>query len=285
MDETLRKRIDDLAEVEGELKVIPLGQVQTLAGEFGLSPREVELAALENRVLPRRYLRSFGTVGWEGQIALLNAAVAVVGLGGLGGNVVEGLARMGVGRLVLIDGDTFADHNLNRQVLSSERNLGRSKPESAQAHVAQINSAVEVVAHNLFITAENLPQLLADVEVVVDCLDRLPTRLMLQEAAQRLGIPMVHGAIAGYVGQVMTILPGDKGLRALYGAEEVPQQGAEVQFGCPAATPMMTAAWQIQETVKIILKCGELLRHKMLFMDAEMGAIEILKIADSGESV
>jgi molybdopterin/thiamine biosynthesis adenylyltransferase len=192
--------------------------------------------------------------------------------------VVEGLARMGVGRLVLIDGDTFADHNLNRQALSSESNLGCSKSEVAQARVAQINSAVEVVAHNLFLTAENRRQLLAEVDVVVDGLDRLPARLMLQEAAQTLGIPMVHGAIAGYVGQVMTIFPGDSGLRALYGAEDVPQQGAEVQFGCPAATSMMTAAWQIQETLKIILKCGERLRNKMLFMDAETGTVEILQI-------
>ncbi len=285
MNGTLRRRIDDVAQVEGELRVIPLAQVQTLAGEFGLSPREVELAALEKRVLPRRYLRSFGTVGWKGQIALLHSTVAVVGLGGLGGNVVEGLARMGVGRLVLIDGDAFIDHNLNRQALSSESNLGRSKSEVAQARVAHINSAVEVVAHNLFVTAENLGQLLAGVDVVVDGLDRLPARLMLQEAAQTLGLPMVHGAIAGYVGQVMTIFPGDSGLRALYGEENVPPQGAEVQFGCPAATSMMTAAWQIQETLKIILKCGELLRHKMLFMDAEMGVVEILKIADPGENV
>jgi molybdopterin/thiamine biosynthesis adenylyltransferase len=139
------------------------------------------------------------------------------------------------------------------------------------------------VVHNLFITTENLRPLLADVEVVVDGLDRLPTRLMLQETAQALGIPMVHGAIAGYVGQVMTIFPGDEGLRALYSEEDVPQQGAEVQFGCPAATPMMTAAWQIQETLKILLKRGKLLRHKMLFMDAEMGVVEILKIGTESD--
>ncbi|MFB0547151.1 MAG: ThiF family adenylyltransferase [Anaerolineae bacterium] len=277
MSESLQMRLNELAELEGELKVIPLDRLQALAHEFDLSLREVELAALEARILPRRYLRSFGTVGWEGQIKLLNSTVTVVGLGGLGGNVVEGLARMGVGRLILIDGDVFVDHNLNRQILSTEAILGSSKTEVARARVAQINSALEVVLHSVQATAETLPRLLKGADVVVDALDRLPTRLALQKAAQTLGIPMVHGAIAGYVGQVMTIFPGDGGLQAFYG-EDVPQQGAEVQLGCPAATPMMVSAWQVQETLKILLGCGQLLRHKMLFMDAEMGRVEILKV-------
>jgi len=217
-------------------------------------------------------------VGWEGQIKLLHSTVAVVGLGGLGGNVVEGLARMGVGRLVVVDGDVFLDHNLNRQALSAEAGMGLLKAEVARTRVGEINAAVEVIVHPEYATGENAPRLLDGVEVVVDALDRLPTRLMLQEAAQEMGIPMVHGAIAGYVGQVMTIFPGDEGLRALFGEGSVPQQGIEVQLGCPAATPMMVAAWQIQEVLKILLGQGQLLRHKMLFMDAEAGTVEFLEI-------
>jgi len=102
---------------------------------------------------------------------------------------------------------------------------------------------------------------------------------MLQEVAQKMGIPMVHGAIAGYSGQVMTIFPGDGGLRALFGGGgSVPQQGLEVQLGCPAATSMMVAAWQVQEVLKILLGRGQLLRHKILFMDAEAGTVEFLEI-------
>ena len=271
-------RIRELAETEGGIEVVALERVQALARECGASAKEVELAALESRVLPRRYLRSFGTVGWEGQIRLLRSTVAVVGLGGLGGNVVEGLARMGVGRLVVVDGDVFVDHNLNRQVLSAEANLGLLKAEVARARIAQINAAVEVIVHPVYAARENSPQLLYGVDVVVDALDRLPTRLMLQEAAQEMDIPIVHGAIAGYVGQVMTIFPGDEGLRALFGEGSVPQQGIEVQLGCPAATPMMVAAWQVQEVMKILLGQGQLLRHKMLFMDAEAGTVEFLEI-------
>jgi molybdopterin/thiamine biosynthesis adenylyltransferase len=278
MDRSLQVRIRESAETEDSIATIALDRVRALASEFGVSLREVELTALEARVLPRRYLRSLGTVGWEGQIKLLRSTVAVVGLGGLGGNVVEGLARMGVGRLIIVDDDVFLDHNLNRQILCSEGDLGLLKAEVARARVAQINAAVEVIAHPEEAAKENLPRLLEGAEVVVDALDRLPSRLMLQKVAQKMGIPMVHGAIAGYVGQVMTIFPGDGGLRALYGEGSVPQQGIEVQLGCPAATPMMVAAWQVQEVLKILLGRGQPLRHKMLFMDTESGTVEVLEI-------
>ena len=275
---TPQEHIRALAEREGDLDVITLEHLEEVQRATGLSRREVEIAALEARVLPRRYLRSFGTVGWEGQKRLLESTVAVVGLGGLGGNVVEGLARMGVGHLILIDGDVFIDHNLNRQVLSAEALLGQSKVAAAQERVARINAAVEVTTHAEALTKDNLPRLLQGAEVVVDALDRLSTRLVLEEGARTLGIPMVHGAIAGYVGQVMTIFPGDPGLRALYGEGPLPEQGVEQELGCPAATPMMVAAWQVQETLKILLGQGQLLRGRMLFMDAEVGTVEILEI-------
>lgn len=273
-----RNRIESLAEPEDGVRVIRLGHVNSLAQELGCSVREVELAALEAGVLPRRYLRSLGTVGLEGQARLLRSTVAVVGLGGLGGNVVEGLARMGVGRLITIDCDVFEDHNLNRQVLSTEANLGVSKVEAARRRVAQVNSAVEVVGHAILLTRENAMELLHGAQVIVDALDRLPTRLMLQDVAQALGVPMVHGSIAGYLGQVMTIFPGEPGLRALYPGGQVPDQGAEVQLGTPAATPMMVAAWQVQEVLKILLDRGESLRSRMLIMDAELGSALVAEL-------
>lgn len=278
MDVAIKARINALAEMVNGVPVITLAAVQELEKEFGLSRREAELAALEAGVLPRRYLRSYGTVGLEGQIKLLNSTVAVVGLGGLGGNVVEALARMGVGRIIAVDGDTFVDHNLNRQVLSAEALLAQPKTEAAKARVRAINEAIEVITCPVYLTPQNMGNVLNGADVVVDALDRLPTRLMLQDGVQQLGIPLVHGAIAGCVGQVMTILPGDAGLHALYGDGEVPAQGAEAELGCPAATPMMVAAWQVQEVMKILLGRGELLRHRMIFMDAEWGTIEILEI-------
>ena len=257
-------------------RTLSLECLDELAGEYGLSRRDAEIAALELGILPRRYLRNCGTVGLSGQLLLLRSCVAVIGLGGLGGYVVEGLARMGVGRLTLVDGDVFCDHNLNRQVLSEESYLGRSKAEVARKRVQEINRAVTVMDLAQYATRDNLSQILVDADVVIDALDRLPIRLVLQDAAAQAGIPMVHGAIAGGMGQVMTIFPGDAGLRALYGSGPIPEHGAEVELGTPPASPMMVAAWQVHETVKMLVGIGDLLRGRMLFIDAMSGEVHVL---------
>jgi len=276
--ETLQEKIKDLARTVDDLLVIDLQQVHGLVDAFG-TVRDVELAALDCGVVPARYARNLGTVGLEGQARLLRATVAVVGLGGLGGYVVEALARMGVGTLILIDGDVFEEHNLNRQLLGTLENLGIEKAQAACARVARVNAAVEPICHARTLTEENLPKLLEGADVVVDALDRLPTRLLLQDGAQELGIPMVHGSIAGFLGQVMTILPGDPGLHALYGDGEVlPDQGLEAELGTPAATPMAVAAWEAQEVVKLLTDRGEPLRHRLLVLDMETGDSQILQL-------
>jgi molybdopterin/thiamine biosynthesis adenylyltransferase len=276
--ETLQERIKELARTVDDLLVIDLQQVHALADAFG-TVRDVELAALDCGVVPARYARNLGTVGLEGQARLLRATVGVVGLGGLGGYVVEALARMGVGTLILVDGDVFEEHNLNRQLLGTLENLGIEKAQAACSRVARVNAAVEPICHARTLTEENMPELLAGADVVVDALDRLPTRLMLQDGARELGIPMVHGSIAGFLGQVTTVLPGDPGLHALYGdGEGLPEQGLESELGTPATTPMAVAAWEAQEVVKLLTEQGELLRNRLLVIDMESGTLQVLHL-------
>lgn len=276
--ESLDAVLQKLARVQGDLRLIDLASVREISQQFGVSVKEVELAALRRRIMPARYQRSLGTVGWEGQIRLLESTAAVVGAGGLGGWIIEGLARMGVGHLIVIDGDVFEENNLNRQAFSREDLLGKSKAEAARRRVQEVNRAVEVTAHHTWLTEENAESLLRGAEVVVDALDKLPVRIMLQDVCARLGVPMVHGAIGGYIGQVTTVFPGDPGLRALYGNGPVPERGAEVEWGNPAGTPMMVAAWEIQETVKLLTGRGTPLRRRLLFMDAESGTVECFQL-------
>lgn len=275
----LTTRLRQMARKDGDLGLLSLTDTHLLAEEFSLSVQQVETAALEARVLPVRYLRSLGTVGWDGQLRLLRATVAVAGCGGLGGWVIEGLARMGVGHLILVDRDVFEENNLNRQLLCTEDTLGQSKAMVARERVARVNGAARVTAHSVEATGKNLPDLLASAAVVVDALDTIPLRLTLQDAAAALGVPLVHGAIAGYVGQVTTVFPGDVGLRAIYGTGDVPERGAEAQWGNPAATPMMISAWQIQEVVKVLTGRGEPLRNRLLYLDAETGQVEVFALA------
>lgn len=279
LERRLRQLAEETKDTRGKpLRILSLVHVQELAEETGLSRREVEIAALHEHVLPMRYMRNLGTVGWEGQLALLQATVGIVGAGGLGGWIIEGLARMGVGHLIVIDGDVFEENNLNRQAFCRECDLGRSKAEVARQRAAEVNAAVELVPHPVRVDEEQMVQLLQGATVLVDALDALPTRLALQRAARRLHVPMVHGAIAGYVGQVMTIFPEDAGLYGLYGDQHVPEHGIEAQWGNPAGTPMMVAAWEVQEVVKLLTGRGEPLRHRLLFMDSEVGAVDILQV-------
>jgi len=259
---------------------LSLQETRRLAATVGCSLAQVEIGALAAHILPLRYERNLGTVGWEGQIRLLRATVAVVGAGGLGGWIIEGLARMGVGQLILIDGDCYSENNLNRQLGCTEATLGLPKAEVMARRVGEVSPSTRVTAQVAWLDADNAATLLADAEVVVDALDSLPARFLLQRAAAAVGLPVVHGAIAGYTGQVMTILPGDRGLEALYGnLSTLPVRGIEARLGNPAATPMMVAAWQVQEVVKLLLGQGTLLRNRVLVLDAEYGEVTEIQLA------
>ncbi|BCV23570.1 molybdopterin-guanine dinucleotide biosynthesis protein B [Gelria sp. Kuro-4] len=266
-----------------EFCVLPQAAAEKLAKGSQRSRREVERAALTAGIIPGRYLRNVGTVGISGQLRLLNATVAVVGCGGLGGLVVELLARMGVGTLVLVDGDVFEDNNLNRQLLCTEADLGKPKVMAAYERVLAINAAVEVRCHETRLTKENAAFLLGGADVVVDALDNLPSRFVLERAARRLQIPLVHGAIAGFLGQVLTIYPDDPGLAELYGPEGSRERGVEVETGNPAATPALVAAYQAQEVVKILTGAGEPLRRRLLYIDSAGGEVYTLNLGERGK--
>ncbi len=259
--------------------VLTLAHTHELAALTGSAVGEVERRALVTGIVPLRYQRNIGTVGLGGQARLLYATVAVVGCGGLGGWVTEGLARMGVGHLILIDADCFDETNLNRQLGCVESTLGMPKALVLAERVRLLNGAVQPRAHVERLTEANAASLLAGAEVVVDALDTIPDRLALGNAAAAAGLVLVHGAIAGYTGQVMTVLPGDPGLEALYGGLGVPDRGIETTLGNPAATPMMIAAWQVHEVVKFLIGQGELIRGRVLVLDAETGQVAEIRLS------
>jgi len=236
------------------------------------------LALLAEGKMPERYQRNLGTVGIAGQIRLLKSRVAIVGAGGLGGTVIELLARLGVGHLRIIDGDTFAVHNLNRQLMSTEHNIGVNKAYAAASRVEIINHDVQTEAVPCMLDAENAEKLLNGVDVVVDALDNVSTRLLVNKITQQYGIPLVYAAIAGFTGQVMTIMPGDIGLERIYKQTNAAEKGVETMLGNPAGTPALAASLQVQEVVKVLTGIGEPLRNKLLYFDTEMNIFEILTL-------
>ena len=224
-----------------------------------------------------RYLRNHDAISESEQAILATKRVLVVGCGGLGGMVIECLARISVGYLRVVDGDVFEESNLNRQLLSSTMNLGRPKVLAAQQRIMAVNPLVEVDAVQADLAAENAMELLAGCDAAVDCLDNIPARLILQQAAKVAGVPVVHGDVAGWLGRICVIQPGEDLLSLLYPNPEE-AQGEERQRGTLSFTAALTASWQAAETVKLLLgKPG--LQGEILEVDLLQAIVRKLKIS------
>lgn len=247
-----------------------------VAVENNQTIKAIEIQALKSQVIPERYQRNIGTIGIEGQIKLLESQVALIGLGGLGGTILEALVRFGIGKMVVIDGDAFVDSNLNRQVLSHVENLGGQKVEAAKKRAGIINPSTEIETYSVFAHEGNLSEMIQGSQAVVDGLDNISVRFSLEKISKKMGIPFVHGAVAGFMGQVMTIFPEDKGLELIYGARSNSGPGVEKEFGTPCVTPTVVASLQVSEVIKILLGWENLLRNRLLIVDLKELISEII---------
>lgn len=212
-----------------------------------------------------RYAKNITTLSIEENEKIKEFKVSVVGCGGLGGYIIEMLGRLGVGHINAIDGDVFEESNLNRQILSDMDSLGKGKAQRAKERMEKVNPNIKVEAIAKNLSELNGKDLLKGSHVVVDALDNITTRLSLEKLCEELNIPMVHGAIGGWYGQVTTILPGDKTLSCFYSKEVL--KGIEKNLGNPSFTPALVAAIQVSEVVKLLIHRGEILSKKMLFID------------------
>ncbi len=200
-----------------------------------------------------------------------NKTVLVVGCGGLGCFVVEALCRAGVGRLIIADGDVFCESNLNRQLYATAATLGRNKAEVAAERAAQLKSGTEVTAEKVFFSADTAEKLMSGVTVAVDCTDNSETRLLMEKTADKCGVPLVHGAISGMVGQLTTVFPGDWMLKELY-SKGMADTAVTL---CPV--PQIIAGYQAAETLKLL--AGESgLRGKLLLIDLEHNLTDVIPL-------
>lgn len=248
---------------EGDL--VPWSVQLEASRRFDVSLAAVELGALEAGLLPVRYQRNRVTLSVQDQLALFRSRAVVIGCGGLGGYVVEELARLGLGHLVLVDPDVFEEHNLNRQLLSTPDLIGAAKAEAARARVAAVNPAVTVSAHRVAFSSGNARELLAGCSIVVDGLDNVLTRRELAAACREMSLPLVHGAIAGWFGQVSVQLPGGDLSPLLRPTSE--GKGVETTLGNPSFTPAVVASLQVAEVVKVLLGRGKPLAGRVLLTD------------------
>lgn len=215
-----------------------------------------------------RYARQllFPPLGEEGQKRLKRAHVVIAGLGGLGCPAAIYLACAGVGHLTLVDADRVELSNLNRQILHWEEDMAKEKVFSASRKLARLNSKVNLTPLAERITPENIRQLIQGADLVIDGLDNMKTRFILNEGCCREGIPFIHGGIDGLMGQITTIIPGQTPcLQCLF--PHPPE--ARRPFPVLGVTPALIASLQVMEAIKLLAGFGKLLTGRMLYINGE----------------
>ena len=228
--------------------------------------------------MPTRYIgdgyweiisRQMSVVTRSEQQRFKDSKITVIGCGGIGGETIEMLARMGIGELVLVDEDAFDLSNLNRQTLASLADVGLDKSAVAKEKVRLINPYVKVTNYNEHVDSSNIDKVIGDSDIVIDALDNVLTRVIVSRKAKEKGIPYIHGAIHGTLGQITVFLPEtDKTYEEMF---NLPSNGKEltddvidalknVTSGVPPVigpTPNLIGCLEAMEAFKILTGVGK----------------------------
>ncbi len=217
-----------------------------------------------------RYSRQviLSEVGLEGQERLAEARVLVVGAGGLGAPALTYLAAAGIGHLGIVDGDVVERSNLHRQPLHRDEDVGTGKAESARRALLALNPEIEVIVHPVYLTAANAQDILSGYDLVVNGSDNFPTRYLLNDAANLLGLAWVDASILRFEGQVAVYLPGGGCYRCLFPSPPPPGSVPScAEAGIIGALAGEVGAIQALEAVKLILGAGESLAGRLPVID------------------
>ena len=257
--------------------ILPFSKTGDISSKTSITQKHIEKIALEKKIIPERYIRNFNSITIEQQLKLLCSKVCIIGAGGLGGSVLENLSRIGIGKIIIIDGDQFSASNLNRQKYCFQNNIGQKKVKEAITQSKKINSAIEIYDVDKYISKDNIGDIIKSPDIIIDCLDNISTRFILSEYASKINIPIISAAISGNTGHLMVIEPSDKSLHSIYGdPEKIHSTGNETKSGCLAHTVNFIAALQCSETVKVLLNTGNITKKKLLVIDLLENTFETL---------
>lgn len=208
-------------------------------------------------------------IGEEGQKKLLNAKVLIVGVGGLGSPIALYLAGAGVGCIGLVDDDVVSISNLQRQVLYSEKELGKSKAVCAAERLSALNSEIKVQPYSTRLTEDNAFDIIGEYDMVVDGCDNFATRYLINDICIQQGKPYIYGAICGFEGQVSVFNFGNrkKSYRDLYPDEEEMKRMPPPPKGVMGITPAVVGSIEATEVLKVIGGFGDVLAGELWTID------------------
>ncbi len=209
-------------------------------------------------------------VGTEGQLKIKTAKVLVVGTGGLGSPVLTYLAAAGVGHLATVDFDSVETHNLHRQILFTETNVGKLKTEGAWKRISELNPHISFHSFSEKLTADNISRILNDYDIVVDGSDNFTTRYLINDYCVEKGKTVIYGSILGFQGQLAVFNhKGSKHLRDIFPEPPMPEQAPNCsENGVLGTFPGIIGTMMAQETLKVILGMP-VLTNSLLLLDTK----------------
>jgi molybdopterin/thiamine biosynthesis adenylyltransferase len=257
------------------LQELGYADVTSMAGGFnrwkdeGRDWRTPEVLSPEQRNRYSRHLL-LPEVGEEGQQKLLGAKVLLLGAGGLGSPAALYLAAAGVGTLGIVDMDVVDDSNLQRQILHNVDRIGERKVDSAKKTLTLLNPDVDVITFDVRLDASNIADIIGQFDIVVDGADNFPVRYMLNDASVKLGIPVVHGSIFRFEGNVTVFDPKNGPTYRDMLPEPPPAELAPScsEAGVLGVLPGIVGTLQALEAIKLILGIGDTLVGRYLAFDA-----------------
>lgn len=196
--------------------------------------------------------------------------VLVVGCGGLGGYVIEELARLGIRNLVLMDGDTFCESNMNRQLESGLDTLGKKKALVYKERLGK-KFGIQAEAYDAFLTEDNA-DILSSVDVVFDCVDTVKARILLENLCEKHQKILIHGGLEGTTGQVCLCYPGEKTLSKLY------VDRGEKKHSTYVFTVMIVASMQVALFKKLLSGQENDCKNKLYLLDTDALSVDEVKL-------
>jgi len=267
------------------LKELGYSNVSSMAGGFAAWKRNGltwETPFVLTPAQAQRYSRHImlPEVGEAGQIKLLKSKVLCLGAGGLGAPSAIYLAAAGVGTLGLVDDDVVDESNLQRQIIHARDRVGMAKVDSAAKTIDGLNTDVKVIPHKTRLTVENVLEIIAPYDVVIDGADNFPTRYLLNDAALKLGKPVIHASIYRFEGQLTSFVPGaGPCYRCLYPNPPPADMAPSChEAGVLGVLPGVIGILQANEAVKLLLGLGTSLAGRLLVYDALKTKLRELKL-------
>lgn len=219
-------------------------------------------------------------VGEEGQMKLLDAKVLLLGAGGLGSPAALYLAAAGVGTIGIVDMDVVDQSNLQRQIIHNMDRIGDRKVDSAKKTLTLLNPDVNVIAHDTRLDASNVVEILSGYDLVIDGADNFPVRYLLNDASLKVGIPVVHGSIFRFEGQLTVFAPHDGPCYRCMLPEPPPPELAPscAEAGVLGVLPGIVGSLQAIEAIKVLLDLGDTLAGRLLTYDSLETSFRTFKV-------